>query len=728
MSILKKSICIILAIVMCFGSAVAMYAEEKSKVYISDIKIGYGAEGKQKLIDAGYKVDNTFNVNSNGRGSLSDTSVWIGFKETDNALDAITDIAVMNMNGEYTFSGWAEELQSLQAQIDAMYEDFAIGIEEYKENYKAGSPYAKAACDLMNYFIDTGYTNKRIGDLFRGDSVTEADIKNIFIMGNYQFIKTIKQCVAIACTEWKQNEDGSYDTFVQRLNKNGYCTDEPDPSYNHERELISEAIANLKPDIEEAEINREKYYNTYSLNKEAYKLDEKDIPAACTDEELDQLQFENYIMKQCTEGQQQSYFYYENIIYILKNITIKPEKKNKLTGKITQARESLYDIVKKDATALKESDFETIRKSMTAGQIGVVNTVGLPLLLTYEASVQRGSFDQDFAKCKEKYEEDYDAEVISVYYGVDLSVFTDVENTALTSDAHTAVKGIGNGTFGLDTSADTELFLGIPDFVNCILLASGFFGLIYGGLSLYKALTATVPKVVESAFSAVTYNTISVPAVSASAVGLSIFIIAVSIAAVTISIIAMVQNEKKKNPPEQQDITYTKIPHAIVDVDSDKDAGVAEQKIYYTYSCAELIDANKSSTNSLDIYGDLNQHNKKDQWVAVYYTKNRDCGYPITSSVVLQESSQAPTGYMAIHDFETSAASDLNMYNSGSDKKSIYGFVKTTTFTKDNDGNQTSSVFGTGSTVMLAVLTFVAGAAVSGVVTYSGTKKKYKKA
>jgi len=712
---MRRILCLVLAIVMCFGSAVAMYAEETSKVYISDIKIGYGSVGKEKLINAGYKVDDNFNVNQDGRGKYADSSVWIGFKETNNPLEAITDIAVMNMDGAYTFSGWAEEYQTIKDNINSMYEDFAIGINEFRENLQANSPYAIAAYDTMNYFLDTGFTNKRIGDLFKSESTTESQIKNVLMMGNYEFVKCIKQCIAIACTEWKQNEDGAFNTFVDRLNKNGYCTDTPDPSYNHERELISFAITNLAPDILEAEANRAQYYNSYSVDKESYKLDEKAIPAGCSDEELDELQFENYINLQCTENQKSDYFYFKELIKLLKNVTIKPEKINKATRKVTQARESLYDLVKKDAAELKESDLETIRKSMTAGQIGILDTIGLPLLLFYESGVGNISYEEVYESKMEDLEEEYGNETVSVYHGVDISIFLDPANTALTSDAHTAMK-VAEGSFGVDPHADTSAISRILIIVGYVVM----FGIPGAAVSAYVVMRLIV-KFASEAFLRHSYAFMS---------SFAKFLGILAIVAFFVGLIILIVGLRKK-PKEEDDIIYTRIPKNIVHAESVKDVGVAEQKVYYTYTCAELINADKDAGNSLDIYGDLNQHNGKNQWVAVYYTKNRSCGKPITSTVVLQESNQAPSGYMAIHDFGTSAASDLNMYNSGSDKKSIYGFIKTTSFeTKQEnpDGDGKASVFGTGSTVMLAVLTFAAGAAVSGVITYSGTKKKYKKA
>jgi len=393
-------------------------------------------------------------------------------------------------------------------------------------------------------------------------------------------------------------------------------------------------------------------------------------------------------------------------------------------GEVIQERESLYDLLKKDEEGLVENDFETIRLAMTDGQIGVANNVGLAFLLRCESSIYGDSVAEYFENSKETYEQKYGSDPISVYHGVDISIFIDPSRTALTSDAFRAIKENETSNFGVDSGTDTSensirvdiisdilvgvLFLSLATSVGALLLKYRYFKL-FGDLVTPTKLTS-----VANMFDATMY------------IAIIIFVIVLILWLVIDSYYGDTEDENTGTG----DIEYTKIPRAIVALKNAYVDGVGDQNVYYTYTCAERIDADKNSSNTLNIYGDLNQYNKKNQWVAVYYTKNRDCGKPITSDVVLSESQSCPEGYVALHEFGSDTAADLNKFNSGENKKSIYGYVKTTTFeTKSgNDGTQGMSVFSAGTTVMLSVAAFAAGAVASGFITYSGTKKKYKKA
>ena len=66
--------------------------------YVSELYVAYGKDAdaaKKTLSDKGYTpVDG--NLNKNG-----DTYVMMGYKTTDEIRDSVTDIAVMNMDGNF---------------------------------------------------------------------------------------------------------------------------------------------------------------------------------------------------------------------------------------------------------------------------------------------------------------------------------------------------------------------------------------------------------------------------------------------------------------------------------------------------------------------------------------------------------------------------------------------------------------------------------------------------
>ena len=80
-------------------SAARVYAEE----YISDLRIVYASDysgAKRTLIDLGLEDYKVFNANLNE--NTGKKGVFLAYKTTTDIEDAITDIAVMQMNGGYS--------------------------------------------------------------------------------------------------------------------------------------------------------------------------------------------------------------------------------------------------------------------------------------------------------------------------------------------------------------------------------------------------------------------------------------------------------------------------------------------------------------------------------------------------------------------------------------------------------------------------------------------------
>ena len=96
---------------------VASAADNTKKKYISEVKVGMGETSDQaskELLAEGYTIfkDNSGNyadLNKDaGTGNIvkdgpNQKIVYLGYKTTADVNDAITDLAVMNMNGGYSF-------------------------------------------------------------------------------------------------------------------------------------------------------------------------------------------------------------------------------------------------------------------------------------------------------------------------------------------------------------------------------------------------------------------------------------------------------------------------------------------------------------------------------------------------------------------------------------------------------------------------------------------------
>ena len=190
----KKVIAAVLTGAMTVGLAAAgvpsgaYAAEEKGGKYVSDVFIAYGKDEKQAakwLTDNGWEpVEGDFNA---GKASFFDdnklqdqnVAAVMGIKRTDEAEEAVTDMAVMNMTGGYSIPQYEELVEQKKTEINEFISNFQVVIDEYRANYngegsQAGQQRAAIAYDILNKFYDGGDedpaaahdTGMKLGDLF----------------------------------------------------------------------------------------------------------------------------------------------------------------------------------------------------------------------------------------------------------------------------------------------------------------------------------------------------------------------------------------------------------------------------------------------------------------------------------------------------------------------------------------------------------------------------------
>ena len=130
-----------------YGPTIASAAEDTQ--YISEVYLSYGkddASAKKWLEDNGYTVvDQNLNENAEGGGAVlsflkigsEKRSVYLGYQTTTNSDEAITDMRVMNMNGEYSYEAYEKLLEDKKLEINAFIDNVKTALKEYRENYKA---------------------------------------------------------------------------------------------------------------------------------------------------------------------------------------------------------------------------------------------------------------------------------------------------------------------------------------------------------------------------------------------------------------------------------------------------------------------------------------------------------------------------------------------------------------------------------------------------------------
>ena len=231
-------------------------AETNDGKYISDIKLAMGETAKiavgevNELEKHGYKVlmknwdpstkDGKVCANLNeGAGTKSylkegpnDKYVYLCYKTTDNPDEAITDMAVMNMNGGYSIADYNALVEDyLESKIYPFVEDFVFALKEYRENHKdknKGPGYIRSEYIrlMLNKLIDDD-TGGKMGDLLLNETKYEigddrynrlsdaekkkhADIVTILTQANGQATLSIESLVTKAT-------DASGSTWIERL-------------------------------------------------------------------------------------------------------------------------------------------------------------------------------------------------------------------------------------------------------------------------------------------------------------------------------------------------------------------------------------------------------------------------------------------------------------------------------------------------------------------------------
>ena len=223
----------------------------ETKLYISELKLGEGitAEDAQKsLLDEGYFIlekDGTpvnLNYDSASHNVFSDSPkevyIYLGYKTTTDPDEAITDMAVMNMKGGYSFDDYTKLIENnLETKIKPFMDKFVDAINEYRENYKKPEKSvnhikADMVRQLLNRYTDDDTDGSPIGDLLLNETKYEmgdkaynklstseqkkhADIITMLMQGNVTNISLIEKLLVRAA-------DSSDDTWIDRFEETSY--------------------------------------------------------------------------------------------------------------------------------------------------------------------------------------------------------------------------------------------------------------------------------------------------------------------------------------------------------------------------------------------------------------------------------------------------------------------------------------------------------------------------
>ena len=720
-----------LAVAIAVTTCTSAMAASSKATYIKDVVISYGStedEAKNWLTENGYQVlDHNLNEGADDLIS-SKRAVYLGYTTTEDAEEAVTDMKLMNMKGGYSVQDYQMLLEEQKTNIRSFLDNFIIAINEYRTNYANGQQRAVVAHEMLNLLYDDD-TQQYMGDLLLNKIKEEytdeewnalsedaqskiGDMTTILMQANANAVLAIQQYIAMAT----DSEDG---TWLDRYNSAKTYDEMLNDLMESDNLTINDAENQLAAEYDEDAKNIAYKFEAYKTFLENYT--NADISFSSTEEEID-----------AYEAAHEDFDY---------TTWFAAGTQYELLAKATNDDISLLDLITDNEYDVLESGrylLYPLVSVLTEGQRASLDFVSMYYLVALgvnsDDAVKQGMENLDMSALKEQNN--------SIYEGIDRTIFSDevaMTNEALRLQASSGKSAI-NGVWD-SISVTTYILWGVFGLsALCMAAAIGYNTYLANIPAALERKVITLTKEVSSAIragktemsaewqkqlddatEAVLNNAENNPnaAIMKFTYWASVAMVAVSLVLFAISIWNTYQDLK-----EYYDAEFTPIPLHMVDEGVDE----YDAKVYTYYDAVTcnreeagmVTDANRLLKNYGDLNGDVGR-----QWVALYTTKDKNAGNPLTELKVQYEDSSLPDEtYTALSMFGESSAQNLTNKTSGytyaDGKSGIYLFYKT-------DANAfAGSVFSNNSQVLVSVTAAVVVGAAAFFVGMGVEKKRLK--
>ncbi len=732
----KAVISLVLAMVLTFGTCVNVLAASSKNKYIKDVILSYGKtadEAKAWLTENGYEILD-YDLNEGADDTFSTArAVYLGYTTTNNAEEAITDMRLMNMKGGYSVQDYQMLLDEQKANIKLFMDNFIVAINEYRANYKAGQGRAVAAHDMLNLLYDDDsqqymgdallnkikeeYSDEEWSALSEDEQAKVADMTTILMQANSDAVLTIEQTLATAT-------DTGDTLWIDRYESAGSYDDMLDAIMEEKNLSVNEAEKALAAEYDEDAKTIAAQFETYKDYLEKYT--NSDISFENTEAEIEAYQAEH------ADFDQVNWF--------------AAGTQYELISRLMNDGISLYELVTSEDYDVKGADsylLYPLVSCLTEGQRAC-----LELLPMYQVVALGINNDAAAEEGMESLTDELTEKLkTSIYDGVDRTIFggdVALTNEAIRLQAATGKNAVDTGwdhisgasialyaSFAVSLAMTVGAWVANAHFYN---LQVEYSSMAYNIGAAKAAVADNVEKITAGGATMDqinTYNQAAMDArdavrVGARAQGWATFFKYAGIAMTCISVVLIglslwsTYNDLK----DYYNAEFTPIPMHMVD-ENTNDSG---EKVYTYYDAVKcnrveagfVTDANKLLGDYGDINGDVGR-----QWVALYTTKDKAAGDPITAVPVVQyQSSDIPKGNSnALSMFGENAAQNLTNeqlgYTYDDDMGGIYLFYNV------DESAFAGSVFSNGSYILVSV----AAAAIVGVAAFfAGTGVQKKKA
>ena len=730
----KAALSLVLAMVLTFSTCANVLAASNKSTYIKDVVLSYGKtadEAKAWLTENGYEILD-YDLNEGADDTFSTArAVYLGYTTTNNAEEAITDMRLMNMKGGYSVQDYQMLLEDQKANIKLFMDNFIVAINEYRANYKAGQGRAVAAHDMLNLLYDDDsqqymgdallnkikeeYTDEEWSALSEDEQAKVADMTTILMQANSDAVLTIEQTLATAT-------DTGDTLWIDRYESAGSYDDMLDAIMEEKNLSVNEAEKALAAEYDEDAKTIAAQFETYKDYLEKYT--NSDISFENTEAEIEAYQAEH------ADFDQVNWF--------------AAGTQYELISRLMNDGISLYELVTSEDYDVKGADsylLYPLVSCLTEGQRAC-----LELLPMYQVVALGINNDAAAEEGMESLTDELTEKLkTSIYDGVDRTIFggdVALTNEAIRLQAATGKNAVDTGwdhisgasialyaSFAVSLAMTVGAWVANAHFYN---LQVEYSSMAYNIGAAKAAVADNVEKITAGGATMDqinTYNQAAMDArdavrVGARAQGWATFFKYAGIAMTCISVVLIglslwsTYNDLK----DYYNAEFTPIPMHMVD-ENTNDSG---EKVYTYYDAVKcnrveagfVTDANKLLGDYGDINGDVGR-----QWVALYTTKDKAAGDPITSVPVVQyKSSDIPKeSSTALSMFGENVAQNLTNeqlgYTYDDDMGGIYMFYNV------DESAFAGSVFSDSSYILISV----AAAAVIGVAAFfagAGVQKK----
>ena len=571
-------------------------------------------------------------------------SLYFAVKTTENPDEAITDIKAMNMNGDYSFDAYREYLDEVEAWASAKAATTMTALETFRKNYKAGTPNAIFAYNMMNYLAGDR-EEVPLGDFFVSDeykSEHSIQVKNIVTKANYNTLTYFRQLLLVACAENTGEQN-----FVDKLRTHNNANDLiPDPEYSKYNTAAEDLMYSMvstresliafhKADFEQVDVGE-------YLSREYKKIEPilNDKSKAGTDE-----------YKEAEEKEKTFKSIYTGMVI------------SQLFGDVyytdnNGVHTTLPDIFIKDPDAEKDEERLTadmllpIVAQMNDGQRALCGCGFDELVASVINDYNENSeYKESLEAIKEFWAEISEKELVSVYAGVDLSLY-DPNGIAMVGKSGEFLQKADKamGTFAVKVLASGIMAGGaVVGMVGSCALCKKGYELAQQGIHDFNEATKFGDYLIKRTATDMSFypgdakiklandkllaNNMKLKGFNLQALGY--FTLAVSVIILVFSIVTFILSAIEAGKPGE----YLQVPRVLVtaiekdEYDERQQKTTHTQMVFYKGIIDPFMSDEKAKTNaspskvqdlldwSLEIYGR--------EWIALYTTKDGRVGNPI---------------------------------------------------------------------------------------------------